>query len=375
MYNLLDKYIEKLLKESTPKRPIWNIEYLDKLKEVKWNYIDGCMMTALIELGNITKNEKYIDFVENFIDYYVFEDGTIRGYKVEEYNLDNVNEGKVLFTLYKITKKSKYKKAIELIYSQLENHPRIEGGNFWHKKIYPNQVWLDGIYMAQPFYLKYELEFNNLKNYDDIFNQIKNVKDKMYDKQKQLYYHGYDHSKSMFWADKEKGVSKNFWLRATGWYTVALADILEMILDKGSDKYKSISDQFIETIDGLLKYQDVSGMWYQVIDKTDIKDNYLETSGTAMIAYAILKGVRLGILSEKYLVIGKKAFDGICNKYLTNRNGDLNLGGICLVAGLGPENNKRRDGSIKYYLSEPIVENDAKGVGPLLLAYTEIRRL
>jgi unsaturated rhamnogalacturonyl hydrolase len=383
MYEILDKYIEKLINESTPKRPIWNIEYLDKGKEAKWNYIDGCMMTALFELNKITGDKKYLDFIEKFIDYYVFEDGSIRGYSVDEYNLDNVNEGKILFDLLKINNNPKYKKAIDLIYSQLKNHPRIDEGNFWHKKIYPNQVWLDGIYMAQPFYLRYEIEFNDMNNFKDILNQITNVRKKMYDEEKALYYHGYNSTKEIFWADKDKGTSKNFWLRAIGWYTVALADILDALMNKFDiDKdeeygngFETIKVQFKETIDGLLKYQDKSGMWHQVVDKKDEKDNYLETSGTAMISYAILKGVRLNILPKEYLNYGKKAFDGICNEYLEEKDGDLNLGGICLVAGLGPDNNKRRDGSVKYYLSEPIVENDAKGVGPFLLAYTEIIKI
>ena len=369
---LLNKYIERLMNDSTPDLPIWNIESIKSGKAPAWNYIDGCMMTSLLNLYRITGNKKYLDFVNNFVDYYVFEDGSIRGFKKETYNIDNINEGRILFDLYNYTKIEKYRLAIDTLYSQLKDHPRTKEGNFFHKAIYDNQIWLDGLYMAQPFYTLYAMNYNP-SLVDDIISQFSNVFEIMYDKSKHLYYHGYDSSRKAFWCDKETGLSKNFWLRSIGWYTVALIDVYDFLKD--DPRKTKIKNIFTITIDGVLEYLNKDKyMFYQVVDKGHLNGNYLETSGSAMIAYAILKGARLNILSEDKKEIGLKIFQGICDEYLSEENGELNLKGICLVAGLGPENNTRRDGTFEYYISEPVVSNDAKGVGPLIMAYTEVLR-
>ncbi len=372
MYEIIEKYLDKLM-TSSPDLPLWNIEAIHHGKKPVWNYIDGCMMTSLLEMYKTTKNEKYINFVKKFVDYYVFEDGTIRGYDPLKYSTDDVCESRILFDLYDLTKEEKYNKAIELAYSQVKTHPRTKEGNFWHKKIYPNQIWLDGLYMIQPFYTRYQT-LRNKKDYADIVHQFQNVRKLMFDEKAKLYYHGYDSSKSMFWADKKTGLSKNFWLRSIGWFTVGLVDVLDYMDEQMYDEYNSIKVLLKEIIDGILKYQDKdTKMFWQVPNYPNREGNYLETSGSSMIAYAILKGVRLEVLPERYLQIGEEIFNGICKKYLSVKaDGDLNLGGICLVAGLGPENNLRRDGSYEYYISEPVVENDAKGVGPLIMAYTEM---
>lgn len=373
---VIEQYIDELIERSTLDVPVWNIEKVKNGLKAGWNYIDGCMILALLETYNTTGEKKYLDFADAFIDHRVQEDGTIAGYSVEEYNIDNVNAGKTLFQLYDITGKEKYRKAIDLIYSQIKGQPRTEEGNFWHKKIYPNQVWLDGLYMGQPFYMEYETRFNDRKHYADIFSQFANVVKYMRDEETGLYYHGYDASKSIFWCDKETGLSKNFWLRAIGWYSMALLDTLSKTEPEGFEaEYENLKKVFKELIDSLLKYQDESGMWYQLPALLGKEPNYLETSGSAILAFSILRGVRLGFLPESYRAYGVKAFDGIRNKYMKTEDGRLHLGGICLVAGLGPANNERRDGSFAYYMSEPVVEDDAKGVGPFLLAYTEIRRL
>lgn len=373
MYSNIERYIDKLMEQSKPDAPLWNIESIRHGKAPAWNYIDGCMLIALIELSEIKNDPKYADFVENFVDYYVFDDGSIRGYNVEKYNLDDVNEGRVLFDLYKKTGKEKYKKAIMLQHSQLENQPRTCTGNFWHKKIYPNQIWLDGLYMAQVFSLRFQKEYGG-KDYSDVVTQFKNVRKLMFDEDKKLYYHGCDCSKTAFWADKENGRSKNFWLRSIGWFCISLIDNIGYVDDETAKS--ELCAIFKEAIEGISQYADAeTGMYYQVVDKGGEEGNYLETSGSSMIAYAMMKGARLGVLDEKYAAFGKKTFDGICQKYLTIKDdGDLNLGGICLVAGLGPENNQRRDGSYEYYISEPVVENDAKGVAPFVLCYTEVMR-
>ena len=204
MYEKIEKYIDRLLADSTPDKPVWNIEKIRLGKPAAWNYIDGCIIAAFLDMAMVTGDARYSDFAENFIDYYVKEDGSLLGYSVEKYNLDDVNEGRVLFDLYRMTGKEKYKKAIELLYSQLKNQPRTVTGNFWHKLIYPNQIWLDGIYMAQVFYVRYLMEFGD-NDLSDIMSQIKNVRRLMFDENKKLYYHGCDCSKSIFWADRETG--------------------------------------------------------------------------------------------------------------------------------------------------------------------------
>jgi unsaturated rhamnogalacturonyl hydrolase len=371
MYETINRYIDRLLSESTPAVPLWNVENIRAGKSPKWNYVDGCMMTALLRLYEISGDKKYLDFVDNFINFYVNEDGSILGYDPADCNLDDINEGRVLFDLYRLTGKEKYRRAIDLLKSQLDNQPRTKTGNFWHKLIYPNQIWLDGIYMAQPFLCRYATEFAD-GDYSDIEKQIVNVYSLMFNRRKGLYYHGIDISLQVFWANKKTGLSESFWLRAIGWYLVALADILGFMKD-GKSKER-LTKVFLRSIDGIAQYVDSKEkMLFQVVDAGKREGNYLETSGSCMVAYAMLKGARLGVLNKKYAALGQEIFDGVCKKYLSeNKEGQLNLDGICLVAGLGPENNTRRNGKFEYYISEPVVSNDAKGVAPFILAYTEL---
>lgn len=370
MSEILDRYINQLLDKSTPEAPVWNIEKIKEGGKSTWNYIDGCMIKAVLDLFHITNNSRYLEFADEFVDHFVREDGSIKSYNPLEYNLDNVNAGKTLFDLYKLTGREKYRKAMDTVYSQLKGQPRTSTGNFWHKKIYPNQIWLDGLYMAQPFYMQYEVEYNDCKNCNDSYQQFLYVYALMRDCRNGLYYHAYDDSRQMFWCDKVTGLSDNFWLRAMGWYAMALVDVMEIMPDSMSDKKQRLNSIYRELIDAMLPYQDEStGMWYQVVNRGGIKPNYLEESGSAIFAYAIMKSVRLGYLPEEYFARGEKAFEGICKTYLSEKEGELNLGGICLVAGLG--NIGSREGTFDYYMREPIVENDAKGIAPLILAYIE----
>ncbi len=368
----LGKYVDYLIEGSTAAAPLWNIEMVRSGKPNKWNYIDGCMITACLSLYKTTGDEKFLKFSKKFLDYFVKNGGVIETYSVEEYNLDNINQGKNLFTLYDLTGKQRYRDAIETIRSQLATQPRTREGNFWHKKIYPWQVWLDGTYMAQPFYMEYETRYNGMKGCLDSYRQFINVKKYMKDPVTGLYYHGYDESRQMYWANPETGCSPNFWLRAMGWFLVAMVDVLERMDEQLYFEYRAIMSMFKDAAEAMLAFQDAeTGMFWQVIDKPGIPGNYLESSGTALFAYAVLKGVRLGYLPKRFAAYGEKAFYGTCDKYLgVSTDGKLQLSGICLVAGLGGATH--RDGSLEYYFSEPVVENDAKGVGPLLLAYTEI---
>ena len=369
--NNIEAYVERLLSESTPDKPLWNIEKIKEGKINGWNYIDGCMMIALLNMHKITGEKRYYDFAENFLDYYVFEDGSIRGFNEEEYNLDNICEGRVLFDVYAMSGKEKYRKAIDTLYGQILRQPRTHEGNFWHKAIYPNQVWLDGLYMAQVFYARYTTDYEGGKNYADIRRQFRTVREKMFDPETGLYRHGYDASKIAFWA-QENGCSLNPWLRSLGWFSAALIDVTTEVKDDPEfiDEMTGIAKELAKN---LLPYIDQeSGMLWQVPNQVGREGNYPETSGSSMVAYFYLKGARLGILDASYAEVGAKIFQAICDRYLTETDGKLNLGGICLVAGLGPENNRRRDGTYEYYISEPIVENDAKGLAPFLMCYTEL---
>ena len=372
MYAEIDAYIRRLVRESSPERTAWNMERVRQGKPAHWNYIDGCMLNALLTLSDITGEALFADFVETFVDSFVGEDGAIRTYDPSKYNLDDINEGRVLFPLYAKTKNEKYRLAADRLAEQLKHQPRTLEGSFWHKRIYPDQVWLDGIYMAQPFRALYARELGD-KDYTDIVQQIETVRASMYDPEKGLYYHGYDASKTIFWADPVTGCSKSFWLRAMGWFATALVDLLEIVDDPGARA--RLRPIFTELMEGVARYADEeTGLYYQVVDQGGRAGNYLETSGSSMMAYAMLKGARLGVLGPEYAQLGRKTFDGILRRYFRAEGEDVELGGICLVAGLGPADDLRRDGSYQYYISEPVVKNDAKGVAPLVMCYTEVIR-
>lgn len=375
-FKVIDAYIDELMTKSTTKFPAWNMERKLQGKESKWDYIDGCMILALLEIYSSTKESKYLTFSDSYIDYRVNEDGTINGYNKAKFNLDYINGAKNLITLYKLTGKKKYKKALVKVFQQILEQPRTKEGNFWHRLTYPNQVWLDGLYMALPFYMEYDVLYNKSSNINDIYNQFFNVHKIMRDSKTGLYYHGYDSSKKMFWADKKTGLSQNFWLRSLGWYAMALLDTLNLASDKNSANWNKLKNIFIDLCNSMLNYQDKTGMWYQVPNYPGRAKNYLETSGTAIFSYALLKGYRTGILTDKKMLnAGKLAFEGTCDKYLKTSNGKLSLEGICLSAGLGPDTNRERDGSYEYYVGETVSKDDAKGVGPFILAYNEYKKL
>ena len=262
MYQEIDAYLLRLIQESSPARTAWNVESIRQGKPASWNYIDGCMLTALLALRDITGDTRYSDFVEGFVDSFIGEDGSIRGYEPEKHSLDDINEGRVLFPLYRATGREKYRLAARYLRERLAEQPRTEEGNFWHKAIYPNQVWLDGLYMAQVFYALYERELGT-GDYTDTVSQIETVRKRMYDPEKRLYYHGYDPSRKAFWASRETGCSAGFWLRSIGWFAVALADLMEIIpAERGGDRLAEI---FRELMEGVSAYADPdTGMFWQV---------------------------------------------------------------------------------------------------------------
>lgn len=369
---VLHEYVRRLMQRSTAEQPAWNLELQRSGQPNKWNYIDGCMIRAILALYEISQEKACLDFAQAFVDSFVMEDGRIRTYKIEEFNLDNVCPARNLITLYQYTGEEKYKLAMQQVRQQLTRMPRTRAGSFWHKKIYPWQVWLDGLYMAQPFYMAYETQFNHMKGCRDSFLQFLNV-EKFMKKPNGLYFHGYDESRQMYWADPRTGCSPHCWLRALGWLAAALVDTLEVMDEQMYYEKRHLERMLQELAAAVLLWQQPNGMFYQVIDYPLAPGNYWESSGTALMAYAFLKGKRLGFLSSGIAEAGRLAFSGLTQTCLKqDETGDLSLGGICLVAGLGGP--RHRDGSLQYYFSEPVVENEAKGIAPLLLAYTELCR-
>jgi unsaturated rhamnogalacturonyl hydrolase len=303
----------------------------------------------------------------------VAADGTLDGYDGAEFNIDNICAGKVLFTLLENTGEARFQLAMESQIAQLAAHPRTKSGNYWHKQIYPNQVWLDGLYMAQPFQLAYAALAQRRDLADDTLRQFAHVARVLRDQKTGLYYHGWDETRNERWANPETGCSPCFWGRAMGWYVMALVDCLDFRGFLGSDGTQLLGDQLKQATEALLQVQSESGLWYQVLDRGSSDSdraggNYEESSASLMIAYALMKGQRLGVLPASSGELGRKSLIAVVRKFLSPQQ----LGGICGVAGLG--NKPYRDGSFAYYMSEPIVPNDPKGVSALLMAVAEALR-
>lgn len=353
-------------------------DYLAGYKHYKpyWNYEDGCVLLGCIDLYEATGDPLYRDFVLAYLREAVTPAGEIPNYEFSQYNIDSINSGKALFFAWKETGDDRYRKAIELHMQRLREHPRCACGNFWHKSLYPQQIWLDGLYMAQPFYVEYESRFGTREGFKDTLSQFKNVRKYLFDENKKLYYHGYDESRSVYWADPVTGLSKSFWLRSIGWLLMAFVDCYELMDCSKADK-QLLADLLKEAVDGLLAHQDKeSCLFYQVVDMPELPGNYLETSGSAMVAYALLKGFRLGMLQkEAYKKHGEDILCGLCARHMRMDGGRLHLTQICRTGGLGPASDLRRDGTPEYYVSEPIMEDNGHGAAALIMAYSEYLRL
>ncbi|MFE5317709.1 glycoside hydrolase family 105 protein [Paenibacillus sp. NPDC056579] len=343
----------------------------------RWHYIEGCILKAYMDSYEHFGEEDDYRFVKTFIDGLYNSDGKISDIKPDTYNIDQIRMATLLFPLYERERDPKYKQMLDLLYCQLDTYPRTQSGSFWHKQNYPYQVWLDGLYMGQPFYVNYLKTFAEHKTYSDSLQQFANARRFIYNEQKRLYHHAYDESRQMFWCDKVTGHSPNVWGRAVGWFAMALVDVLELLEGEPADTQpmKRILEELVEN---MLPYQQPGGMWFQVVDRTEHPDNYLESSGTLMMAYAMMKGVRLGYLPQEYLVYGRRAYEGTISTYLREEEGMVLLGGICRSAGLGkkPENGQMRDGSLEYYIyQEQVVDNNGHGVAPLLMCHNEMNLL
>lgn len=345
----------------------------------KWDYSAGLFTLSLLELNHEIPCPACVAFATNAIGSFISSDGSIRDYAPAEYQLDAINSGKTAIALYQLTKEPRYAKAAALLEAQLAVQPRTPDGGFWHKQRYTNQMWLDGLYMAAPFYAEYTKVFGGPSvNYDDVARQFALVKKHLHDRKTGLYYHGWDAGRIEPWANPVTGTSSNFWGRAVGWYAMALVDTLDY-LPTNHPARQHIIGQIKDLSKALLKYQDNdSGVWWQVLDKGKIQGNYREATASTMFVYALAKAVNGGEVSRGCVPAILKGYQGILNEFVrTNETGRISLVQCCQVAGLGftSARGKPRDGSFPYYVSEPIVENDMKGIGPFILAGIEVQKL
>ena len=345
---------------------------IDDREEPKWDYVHGLVLTSFEQLYKKTNNKKYYDYIKEYADSTIDSTGNIPSYKYEKFNIDMIEAGNILFHLYETTKEEKYMKAMQLLRKQLSEHPRTSEGGFWHKKIYPSQMWLDGLYMGEPFYTHYTVKFEEGKNLEDVAKQFELIQKHALDSKTGLLYHGWDESKAMAWANKETGTSPNFWSRSLGWYAMALVDVLDYF-PENHPKQKELVLYLDQLAKALVKQQHSSGLWYQVTNLGDKEGNYLEASGSAMFAYALAKGVNKGYLSAEFKTAANKAFDGITRDLIkVSEDGEVTITQACAVAGLGGD--PYRDGSYEYYVNERKKDNDPKATGPFILAALELNK-
>lgn len=343
---------------------------LDHGKRLYFGYPQGLGCLAMLKMWKQTGDKKYFDYVEQWTDTLINDKGEIHLYKVETYNIDYINPGKVLFDVYRETGKEKYKLAMDLLVKQMNNHPRTLEGAFWHKLIYQHQVWLDGLYMGSPFLAEYAVTFDKPDMMEDVIDQFLICAKHTYDPITGLYYHAWDESRKQKWANPVTGQSPNFWGRSMGWWFMALVDVLDYIPEDNPRR-----NAILLIIDGLAdalpKYQDKTGLWYQVLDGGDKGGNYLEASVSSMFMYSYAKAVNKGYLDVKYRVVAEKAYEGLMKTLIvTNPDGTLTLTKCCAVSGLG--GNPYRDGSFEYYVNERIRDNDTKATGPFILGCLEL---
>lgn len=343
---------------------------LDHGKRLYFGYSQGVGCQAMLDVWKKTGDRKYLDYVIAWADTVINNEGEIHLYKVETYNLDYIRPGTVLFDVWKQTGNDKYKLAMDRLVNQLKNHPRTLEGAFWHKLIYQHQIWLDGLYMASPFLAEYAVTFNKPELIDDVVNQFIICAKHTYDAKTGLYYHAWDESKRQRWANKETGQSPNFWGRSIGWWFMALVDVLDYIPANHPQR-----PELLKMVQGLAetlpKYQDKTGLWYQVLDMPDRQGNYLEASVSSMFMYSFAKAVNKGYIDAKYRSVAEKAYDGLMKVLVVkNADGTLTLTKCCAVGGLG--GNPYRDGSFEYYIGERIRDNDSKATGPFIMGCLEL---
>lgn len=360
---------------------------LDFSSKPKWSYVMGIEMEGMLDTYEHYKegNNAILDYLKEYPAKMIDEKGNITGYKYEDFNLDNVRTAKFILRMHNLFPTKGTEKALKTLFKQLQNQPRTKEGVYWHKAIYANQVWLDGIFMGLPFYCNYAVQTMKPKKAEkylnDAVDQMVKTDYRTYDEKTQLWKHAWDETHQQFWANKEDGKSQHCWARALGWYVMAMTECLDAMPENYARRQEVI-DLLNKAMKSVVKYQDKkTGVWYDVLDVKSDK-NYLESTASSMFAYVLLKGYRKGYLSEEYLKAGMKAYNGILKQFIkVNADKTISLTRCCAVSGLGPgpgpyvkKPNYKRDGSFEYYMSEPIRDNDAKGVGPFIWASLEMEQ-
>ena len=352
---------------------VWKDSFALDGKPARWSYDMGVILKGVEGVWLNTGDATYFNYIQHLMDFYIAEDGSIKDYKKDEFNIDHINNGKLCLLLYRVTGKEKYLKAANLLRQQLREHPRTKEGGFWHKKIYTNQMWLDGLYMGEPFYAEYAWLAHEDTAFNDIANQFIWIEQHTRDTKTGLLYHAWDESKEQEWANKQTGTSPNFWARAMGWYGVALVDVLDYF-PADHPKRKMLVDILNQFVNAIEKVQDVkTGLWYDILDQPNKKPNYTEASASSMFVFTIAKAVRKRYIPASKISIAKKGYAGIVKQFIKTENGQTNLYGTVKVSGLGGK--PYRDGSFEYYMKEPVIVNDPKGMGAFILASNEMEML
>jgi unsaturated rhamnogalacturonyl hydrolase len=327
----------------------------------------------MLKVWEESGDDAYFQYTKSYADSMIPGDGNIVTYKKSDYNIDRVNPGKFLIELYKATGNEKYKRAVDTLRQQMREHPRTAKGGFWHKKRYPHQMWLDGLYMGAPFLAQYALEFGEPALFDDVANQILLIDEYTWNEELGLYHHAYDESRHERWADPETGRSPHAWGRAMGWFAMALVDVLDYFPEDHAQR-PMILRIHRKMADAIVHSQDSTGLWWQVLDMPEADGNYLEASVSSMFSYFLLKSTNRGYLSGRYAEAGQSGFEALADRLVVrNADGTVSLTQVCGVAGLGGD--PYRDGSFEYYINEIIRDNDPKGVGPLMMASIEYQRI
>lgn len=348
----------------------------------RWDYTAGVVLGAIERVGQMRRDTAMLGYVRRNMDRFIGPDGRIGGgYDSAEFNIDAVSQGRVLFPLFARTADARYRTAATQLRGQLAAHPRTAEGGFWHKQIYPQQMWLDGLYMAQPFYAQYAATFASPAErrviLDDVAKQFLLVARHTRDPRTNLMYHAWDAAKAQPWADTTSGLSRNFWARAMGWYVMAVVETLDHMPVTHPDRGEIIRT-LQQAADGIARVQDpLTGLWWDVLDAPNRTGNYLEASASAMFVYALAKGARLGYLAPTYRAVAQRGFNGMVTNLVREAPYGASLVNVCQVSGLGGNLRKDgsyRDGSYAYYISEPVVSDDYKGVGPFILAALELGR-
>jgi unsaturated rhamnogalacturonyl hydrolase len=370
---VVKKYASHLEQDNLIK-PGQTVEDAQKNRPANWNYEIGVVLMGFERLWKVTGDNVYMDYIKNIIDHFINADGSIRTYTMEEFNSDNIPPGRQLLRLYAISKDEKYKKAAALLRQQLSWQPRNRAGGFWHKLKYPTQMWLDGLYMMEPFYADYAVLDHRPQDFDDIINQFVLMERFSRDSKTGLLYHGWDESRLQRWANPQTGQSPEFWSRSMGWYIMALVDVLDDIpvTHKRRNELLAILQRLSAAV---IQYQDKkSGVWWQVTDKADKPGNYLESSGTAMFVFGLAKALRMGYISKAFMPAVEKGYTGLIKEFV-EKDAEGVYHFMHAVAGAGLGGIPYRDGSYEYYVNEPKRDDDLKAIGPFIQACIEMDML